>query len=99
MPVLAASMPFLSHWVAHAWFHTTIVLVVVPVAVLGLWNGYRLHHKRYVLWLGGGGILFVIAAVTFGRSGFWSEMVLMTFAGILLSAAHWINLTVCQRTH
>jgi hypothetical protein len=98
-PALVVGMPFVGHWMAHGWFHLAIVLVVVPVAVWALWNGYRLHHKKNVLWLGGLGIALVIGAVTIGRSGFWLEVSMMTSAGVLLGTAHWINLSVCQRTH
>lgn len=97
-PVLVVGMPFVGHFFAHAWFHIVIVVFIVPIAVWALWNGYRIHRKRSVLWLGGIGIALVLAAVTFGRSGFWLEMILMTSAGLLLGTAHWINLSVCQQT-
>lgn len=98
-PFLVLLIPFLGHSFAHRWFHTLIVLVVVPVAVWALWNGYRLHRLPRVLWLGGAGIVMIFAALYFGQSESHLEFAFMIVAGLMLAMAHYFNLRACRARH
>lgn len=98
-PIAIIFMPFLGEIMSHALFHVIMVLIVVPVAVWALWNGFKIHHNPLVLWLGSAGIIFIILAITIGQKTFAWEVALMTCAGLLLASAHWFNLKVCRRKH
>ncbi|NJM09684.1 MAG: MerC domain-containing protein [Bdellovibrionaceae bacterium] len=98
-PSLVILLPFLGEALAHGWFHTVIVLIVFPVAVWALWNGFLLHRLKRVLWLGGIGIAFLIAALAFGRDDMRVEFALMIVAGLTLASAHLINLRACRLDH
>ncbi|MBX3023040.1 MAG: MerC domain-containing protein [Bdellovibrionales bacterium] len=98
-PVLVVFLPFAGEELAHGWFHWIIVCVVVPVAIWALWNGYRLHRLKRVLWLGSVGLIFVCLALYVGYYDLNYEIILMISGGLLLSMAHFSNLRQCQRTH
>jgi len=98
-PALVITLPLLGEALAHGWFHTMIVLIVFPVAVWALWNGYLLHRLKRVLWLGALGILFLSAALVLGQEDFRTEFALMIAAGLLLASAHLINLRACRLNH
>jgi hypothetical protein len=98
-PLIVLLMPLVGHSLMHGWFHAVIIAVVVPVAAWALWNGYRLHRLKRVLWLGGFGIILICLAITVGARRYSYEVVLMTAAGLLLTAAHYVNLRVCRGLH
>lgn len=98
-PVLIVLMPFAGHALAHSWFHWVIVSLVVPVAIWALWNGYRLHKQKRVLWLGSVGLTLVCLALYFGEDSLNAEIALMVTGGVLLTFAHYSNLRQCQREH
>lgn len=98
-PALVIFLPFLGNFLAHGWFHTIIVLVVFPVAIWALWNGFLLHRLKRVLWLGSGGILFLASAMVVGHDNPQNEFTLMIIAGLILATAHFINLRACRMEH
>src|SRR4051812_3937505 len=66
-PFVVLFTPFASHFLSDHWFHILIAIIVFPVAVWALWNGYRRHHLARVLVLGGIGLSFVVLALTLGH--------------------------------
>ena len=98
-PAFIIFIPYLGHSLAHEWVHWASVLVIVPVAFIALLRGYKRHHQKRVLWLGGAGLLLITLAMTAGKSNFDLEVPFMIAAGALLTAAHWFNLRVCRRLH
>ncbi len=95
-PVLVIFMPLLGGTFAHGWFHLVIAALIIPVAVLALWRGYRLHHRIQVLYLGGLGLILICLALGLDPS---YEIPLMVAAGVLLASAHYLNLKICQANH
>lgn len=95
-PLLVIFIPVLGQYFSHEWFHAVIAVVVIPVAVWALWNGYRLHKNKRVLWLGTPGIIIVCLAMFTGIHDLRYEFALMLVAGLLLTSAHYINLRSCQ---
>lgn len=98
-PILVISIPVAGELASHEWFHGSMILIVVPVAVWALWNGYRLHRNPTVIWLGIAGVLSMILALVLGSKNFNVEFIFMIIAGSLLASAHWLNLRVCRRRH
>ena len=91
-PVFVAFVPLLSTAFTHEWFHRTIVLVAVPVAIAAFWNGFRVHRKVAVLALGGFGLIVMVSALWLARDSRTLEMVMMVAAGVSLGIAHYRNL-------
>lgn len=96
-PIAVVVLPFAAQSRLHGDFHLLIAAIVVPVALLALLRGYRIHRDTSVLWLGGLGILLMLAAMS-GRSvtDESAESWLMIAGGIALSAAHYRNLRECR---
>ncbi len=98
-PLLVFSLPVAGEFLSQAWFHATIIVIVFPVAIWALLNGYREHHLKRVLWLGGVGLLLISGAIYVGHENWLYEFSLMVAAGITLSAAHYFNLRACNIKH
>lgn len=98
-PLLVVMVPFVGQTLAHGWFHVGIAALVIPLAVWALWNGYRQHRTRRILWLGGIGLVFVALALFAGAETQWVEVALMSTGGVLLALAHLGNLRACQISH
>lgn len=98
-PMLVVLVPFVGQTLAHGWFHLVIAAIVVPTAVWALWNGYRQHHTRRILWLGEAGLVFVCLALSLGARDSRVEVGFMSAGGLLLAAAHLGNLRACRIAH
>ena len=98
-PLLVLSMPVVGEFLSHQMFHIIIMVIVVPVAVWALWNGYRLHKYVRVLWLGGAGIAILIASMYLGSHNPTIEVTGMVAAGLILASAHLFNLRACKTRH
>ena len=98
-PLLVLSMPVVGEFLSHDMFHVIIILIVVPVAVWALWNGYRLHRLQQVLWLGGFGIVGIVLAMILGANDARIEIALMILSGLTLASAHYFNLRACRIKH
>jgi hypothetical protein len=77
-------------------FHAVMAAIIVPVAIWALWNGYREHRNRRVLYLGITGLVLVCLALALGHYDIRYEYAFMIAGGIGLTAAHWINLRACR---
>lgn len=99
-PLLMLSLPAFSQFFSHGMFHLIVVAIVFPVAVVALWMGYRLHHLTQMLWIGALGLFSLCLAMIFELQNLGGPATLtMILAGILLSAAHLLNLRACRRAH
>lgn len=85
------------NFLTHEWIHVGMALLVFPVAVLALWNGYRTHRNKSGLLLGGVGLSLLISGLLL--HGETMEIVLTLLGGIILAAAHLVNLRYCQHSH
>lgn len=60
-PVLLLLLPTFGEMWAHPATHWGMAIVVVPLAVYMMVKGYRQHSKKWVLAVGGLGVLFILA--------------------------------------
>jgi len=97
--VIVLFLPFLGEALSHEWFHRIIFVIVLPVAVWALYNGYLIHRLKRVLFMGAVGVLFLISAMVFGHDDLKTEYTLMVVAGLSLAAAHLTNLRACRLRH
>lgn len=98
-PLMVLSIPVAGEFLSHDLVHLIVALVVVPVAVWALWNGYRLHKYARVLWLGGVGIVILVTGMVAGRHDREVEVAAMVVAGLILASAHYFNLRACRLRH
>jgi CDP-diglyceride synthetase len=103
-PLLVILIPFAGNFLAGAWIHVAIAVVIFPVAIWALWNGYRRHRHPRILIAGGIGLLFMAAGMFFeGATHSSRESALQTLfmiaAGLTLASAHYFNLRACRITH
>lgn len=59
-PVLLILMPTFGKAWAHPATHWAMALIVIPIAVFMLVKGHRQHKKKWILYLGGLGIILII---------------------------------------
>lgn len=99
-PILVLISPLFGTVLSHSYFHILIAVIVFPLAIVALWRGYKIHHTKRTLYLGGMGLVFVLAALISGELAEEihrpAEITLMVIAGILLSLAHYLNLKSCR---
>lgn len=62
-PILVIMTPALGGWWVHPWTHVLIALLVLPIAGMALMRGYRQHHQRWIVGLGGLGMMLVSVGV------------------------------------
>lgn len=98
-PALVVFTPFVGQYLSHDYVHGIMIVIVIPVALWALINGFRKHHQINVLWLGGLGILFMILGMLISDHSLTQESAFMIVAGICLATAHLINLRSCRQTH
>jgi len=95
LPVAALGLGGESH------FHAVMLWLVLPVSVIGLVMGYRVHHRARIVALGIVGILVISVASTVGHVQ-WpvsAEIIVSMGGSLLLVAAHWINFAVVKKVH
>ncbi|HMN68309.1 MAG TPA: MerC domain-containing protein [Bdellovibrionales bacterium] len=95
-PLLVLALPFAGDFLSHDWFHVGIALVVFPVAAWALWNGYRLHRRKSVIYLGTIGLFIIALGMFIGAYSHEFEVAAMVSAGLILAAAHYQNLRACR---
>lgn len=59
-PVLLIMLPTFGKMWAHPATHWGMAIVVIPIAVFMILKGFREHGKKWVLGIGGLGVLFII---------------------------------------
>ncbi|CAM2010403.1 MerC domain-containing protein [Acanthopleuribacter pedis] len=73
--------------------HLGLTLAILPLSLLTFGSGYQFHKQRRVLWLGGLGCLFLLAALGLeGVGGEWVEKGLTVLGAFFLISGHSINL-------
>lgn len=82
-------------------FHVTILWLVVPASVVGLFMGFREHHRAVIVAAGFVGMAIVVVAALYGH-GQWpfsTEIVVSVLGSSLLAGAHWANLVAVRKVH
>ena len=98
-PVIVLFLPLVGEKISHIWFHRIIFVVVLPVAVWAIYNGYQIHKNKRVVYLGAVGISFLLGATVVDHNDLRMEYALMIVAGISLASAHLVNLRACRLNH
>lgn len=91
-PFVAIFLPLVGATMTHHAFHAAIIAVVVPVAVVALWQGYRVHRQTTMFWYAAIGFVFIVLSVLLGSDHDQVEKAFMIAAGLLLSYGHFLNL-------
>jgi len=95
LPVAALSFGGDSH------FHAVMLWLVVPISVLGLVLGYRVHARARIVVVGLLGMAIVAFAAIWGHAQ-WpisAEISVSLLGSLLLAGAHWFNFDVVRRVH
>ncbi len=102
IPVLLSVLPLAALSFAESeHFHELMLWLIVPVSIVGLVLGHRVHAEARIVAIGLGGVIVLAAAAIFGH-GVWPETieVLVTVAGSLtLATGHWLNFSAVRRLH
>lgn len=97
LPLAIALTPALSVFGhSHLQVHLLLLMVVLPTAVLGLHAGHR-RHGRHLPWLPGGLGLALLLVGHLPGPLVALETPMTVVGGMLLAAAHWINLRLPAR--
>jgi hypothetical protein len=88
--VLIASMAVLGDYLTHE-VHVVGLVIALPLAVVALWRGYRVHGRTGIVVTGLVGVGLMAASVFVSHAG--STEILLSVAGVsVLGAAHLLNL-------
>ena len=99
VPVLVSVVPvFATFALADERFHLALVALVVPMSVIALCLGCRLHKSRRILICGFAGVfVLVVAAILGGQHlGEIGETVLTVLGASVVALAHWFNFRACR---
>lgn len=100
-PFLVMSLPLLGHWVNNFWFHIAMAIFIFPVAIVALFNGYKIHKRAYILALGGIGLGFIGAGLLtqnhHHHHGPNQSFLFTALGGAFLVSAHLLNLRTCKK--
>lgn len=92
LPVTLVSLAAGTAWVAHEQVHLWMAILVVPVAGLALWKGWRAHSDRLVAGLLVGGAALIVAALLVEPLvGHGGTTALTVLGGVLLAVGHLRN--------
>lgn len=98
VPVSLALLPSYSHLFTSEWVHLAILALVLPLALLAIWRGYRRHQARQVLVFGSAGVsLLILGVLLEAWSGAW-EFSLTLLGSLILISAHVMNLRRSHKT-
>ncbi len=94
LPFVLALLPFVGlGFLADHRFERGFVIFACVLAAIALGRGYRRHRLRQPLLLAAAGIALLLLGVTFINSAELTvHSVLVTCGGLLLAAAHFVNL-------
>ena len=102
-PALLAIYPATHSLANETLFHTVFAPILLGIAALAFYRGYRKHGKAAILGLGISGISFLVLGILFHDhmlTGLVSaQVVLSVFGSILLIWAHVWNIRSCRCEH
>jgi hypothetical protein len=95
LPVAAVAAGSSNH------FHQLMLWLVVPISIVGIGLGVRIHRKLGIVVLGLVGLL-ILAFASLRGHGAWPEALEVSVsvgASALLGVAHWLNFKEVRRLH
>jgi len=99
LPVAIAMLPFVAaQWLEAGEFHVATALTLVPVALLAMLPGLRLHGRKSVAAAMAAGLLLISTAAFAGERLLSQEWTtgLTVAGGLILVTAHAANLVLCR---
>lgn len=101
LPFVLALLPFVGlEFLADHAFERGFVLFASALATVSLVIGYRRHHRPLALLLAIPGLALLIMGVTFAEHyGVALHSVMVTCGGLLVAAAHFVNLRTHRALH
>ncbi len=101
LPFVLALLPLLGlGFLADHRFERGFVLFASALALFSLVTSYRHHHRPLPLMLGMPGLILLIVGVTFADGySLALHSVLVTCGGLLVAAAHFVNLRTHRAVH
>jgi len=86
--------------VSEEFFHSLMVMCVLPISILALAMGCKKHKKLSVALYGGLGLTCLVVAVLFGEShlGEIGEKLMTTIGTLLIAFAHIQNYKLCSKS-
>jgi hypothetical protein len=102
VPLIVAILPIAAiSFGGDAHFHALILWLVVPVSLIGLVMGFRVHGRVSLVALGVAGVVILALAATVGHEQ-WpalAEVLVSVGGSLLLASAHWMNFVVVRKMH
>lgn len=99
LPVLIAFAPvLLKNLPGDDATHRTLAVVIGLVGFLAFRSGYKVHRRRWLLWLFSLGLLLIAVAAALGEAVLtgYGEAAITVVGGILLVTAHLFNHSFCR---
>lgn len=99
LPLVISLLPsLLALGLADEAFHRWMVLGVIPMSVMALSMGCRLHRRFTVIAVGGLGLLFLLAPLVLGHEmlGEWGERTVTLTGAFLIATSHLRNFELCR---
>lgn len=98
LPFVMLSLPILArYYLSHPFAHIFFAFLVVPVALIALWRGFKLHGYLSILLLGLlGAFGLVLIAILRIYSNFVQqhELIMVTAMTLLIMLAHSLNIII-----
>ena len=102
VPLIVAVLPIAAlGFGGESHFHAVMLWLVVPISVVGLIMGYRVHTRAAIVAVGMLGMAVVAVAAVRGHAH-WSvlaETVVSVLGSVLLATAHWRNFVLVRKLH
>lgn len=103
LPFVMLSLPILArYYLSHPFAHIFFALLVVPVALIALWRGFKIHGYLFIPLLGltgASGLVLIAVLRIFSKFVQQHELSLVTAMTLLIMLAHGLNIVIrptCQ---
>jgi hypothetical protein len=101
LPLVTVILPsMIATAVNQEFFHSLMVICVLPISIYALTMGCKKHNKLSVALYGGLGLACLVAAVLFGEShlGEVGEKLITTIGSLMIAFAHIQNYKLCLKS-
>ena len=90
---------FLAISIDNELIHKVFLILVLPISLYALINGYKNHKVSSYLSIGISGLWLLIFAVFFGEGVFgeFTEQILTFIGSIIVAFAHYKNYQICRK--
>ena len=112
LPIVASLIPLLSVTIQHGhalhefWFHQFILLFILPVSVIALISGFRVHHQLVPIIVSSFGLLILVGVAVFAEYlvshhllPHDGETMVTVFGGLVHAVGHVLNLMASRKLH